>query len=338
MYLSKRSNGKYYITFEQLNGKYSTVSTKTNNKNEAFKFMTKFKKELHFKQDLGVTPITIRQFQFRYFRIIEPRYTTKTIKGIKSTFSSLIKHFGDINLYLLTKDIVEDYLFTRLKDTSPYSAKQDMAYLSSAFKRAVTNGFLNYNPCQGIKSFRLPERLPMFFSKEEFDKLYSTIEDRDLKDLVLFAVNTGLRQMEIITLNWNQVKLEERFLMLDNRNHITKTKKIRNVPLNNAAYNILNERKIKSEGIGRVFTWNGLDIKQDSFIHKFRKCMNKAGLNPDLTFHSLRHTFASWLIQKGAPIYQVSKLLGHSNLATTEIYAHLRREDLLNTANMLNDL
>ena len=160
----------------------------------------------------------------------------------------------------------------------------------------------------------------------------------DLKDLILFAVNTGLRQMEIITLNWSMIRLEERFIMLDNRNHITKTKKVRNVPLNNAAFEILTKRKLNCKEIGPVFTWNGIEIKQDSLIHKFIKYRIKSGINPDLTFHSLRHTFASWLIQKGAPIYQVSKLLGHSNLATTEIYSHLRREDLLNTANMLNDL
>jgi integrase len=338
MFLSKRSNGKFYITFEQLNGKRSTVATGTKNINAAEKFLTKFQKEIHVKQDLGVIPITIVQFQFRYFRYIEPIYTTKTLKGIKSSFRMLIKHFGDINIYLLTKEKMEDYLYARLKATSPYSVRKDYVYLSQAFKRAMSEGYLNYNPCQGIRTPKLPERLPVFFSKEEFNKLYSTIDDPDLQDLVLFAVNTGLRQMEIVTLKWSMVRLEERFLMLDNRDHITKTKKVRNVPLNNAAFEILTRRKLNSAGLGPVFTWNGIEIKQDSLIHKFIKYRIKSGINPDLNFHSLRHTFASWLIQKGAPIYQVSKLLGHSNIATTEIYSHLRREDLLSTANMLNDL
>ena len=201
-------------------------------------------------------------------------------------------------------------MLKRIKDNSPYSAKGDLAYISGALKRAVNDGYLNFNPCEGIKSFRLPEKFPLYYSKEEYLKLISVIEDRDLKDVVKFAVNTGLRQMEIITLKWNQVNLEDRFIILDNQAHLTKTKRVRNVPINQNSFDILNERKenIISE---YVFTYQGKTIKQEYLIHKFKKYVYKAKINPGLNFHSLRHTFASWLIQKGAPIYQVSKLLGH---------------------------
>ena len=326
----------FYIIYEQPNGKRTSVSTKTKRESEAYKILSRFKKDLHARQDLGVIPITIRQYEFKYFRYIEQIFTDKTLHGIKSTFNQLIKHFGDILLYQLTKKDLEEYLLKRLKDNSPYSAKSDLAYISGALKRAVSDGYLNFNPCEGIKSFRLPERFPLYYSKEEFLKLISVIEDRDLKDVVKFAVNTGLRQMEILSLKWNQVSLEDRFIMLDNQAHLTKTKRVRNVPINQNTFNILKERKenIISE---YVFTYQGKVIKQEYLIHKFKKFVYKAKINPGLNFHSLRHTFASWLIQKGAPIYQVSKLLGHTNLSTTEIYAHLRRDDLLLTSNLLND-
>jgi integrase len=336
MFLQKRPSGVFYIIYEQPNGKRTSHSTKTKREAEAYKILSQFKKDLYARQDLGVTPITIRQYEFKYFRYIEQVYTVKTTSGIKSTFNQLINHFGDILLHQLTKKDLEEYFLKRMKDRSSYSAKRDLAYISGALKRAVNDGYLNFNPCEGIKSFRLPEKFPLYYSKEEYLKLISVIEDRDLKDVVKFAVNTGLRQMEIISLKWNQVNLEDRFIMLDNQAHLTKTKRVRNVPINQNSFDILKERKenIISE---YVFTYRGETIKQEYLIHKFKKYVYKAKINPGLNFHSLRHTFASWLIQKGAPIYQVSKLLGHTNLSTTEIYAHLRRDDLLLTSNLLND-
>ena len=62
-----------------------------------------------------------------------------------------------------------------------------------------------------------------------------------------------------------------------------------------------------------------------------------SSLNPQLNRHSLRHTFASWLVQAGVSIFEVSKLLGHSDIRVTEIYSHLRAEDLLNSVNKLNN-
>ncbi len=65
--------------------------------------------------------------------------------------------------------------------------------------------------------------------------------------------------------------------------------------------------------------------------------MRKTSLNSKLNLHSLRHTFASWLVQRGVSIYEVSKLLGHSDIIVTEIYSHLRAEDLRESVNLLNN-
>ena len=70
--------------------------------------------------------------------------------------------------------------------------------------------------------------------------------------------------------------------------------------------------------------------------HKFKSYVKKAEINPKLNFHSLRHTFASWLVQKGATIYDVSKLLGHSTIKSTEVYAHLRVDELRGAVERLN--
>lgn len=76
-------------------------------------------------------------------------------------------------------------------------------------------------------------------------------------------------------------------------------------------------------------------MKQDYLVKNYKKFVLKAGINPKLNFHSLRHTFASWLVQRGVSIYHVSKLLGHADIKTTEIYAHVRAEDLRASVELL---
>ena len=71
---------------------------------------------------------------------------------------------------------------------------------------------------------------------------------------------------------------------------------------------------------------------------KLNHLSNKANLNPQLKFHSLRHTFASWLVQNGVSIYTVSKLMGHSQIQTTQIYSHLRMADYENSVKQLEQL
>ena len=84
-----------------------------------------------------------------------------------------------------------------------------------------------------------------------------------------------------------------------------------------------------------IFTLEGERILQDNLQDNFRKYIEAAKLNPKLTFHCLRHTFASWLVRKGVSIYEVSKLLGHADIKTTQIYAHLRGDDLRKAVEIL---
>ena len=98
---------------------------------------------------------------------------------------------------------------------------------------------------------------------------------------------------------------------------------------------ILNKRETCSDG-SLVFTTNNEKFNQVHVSQRFKKYVLKSKLNPSLRFHSLRHTFASWLVQKGVSIYQVSKLLGHSDIKTTQIYAHLRNEDLQGAVDLLD--
>jgi site-specific recombinase XerD len=81
---------------------------------------------------------------------------------------------------------------------------------------------------------------------------------------------------------------------------------------------------------------NNQIIRDYDLSKLFKRYVLRADLNPKLKFHSLRHTFASWLVQKGVSIYEVSKLLGHSDIRVTQIYAHLTLDNLRSAVELLN--
>lgn len=236
----------------------------------------------------------------------------------------------------LTVTNLQKYAEDRLRSVSVYSVKRDKANLSSAFSYAITRNYLKDNIAKMIRHPKLPEKQPTFFSSSEFDLLMSKVDLKDLKDLMLFATQTGLRQMELLTLQWNQINVKNRYVILDNSGYLTKSKKVRTIPLSLKALQVLTEREIMKTG-ELVFTMNGQPIKPDYLSHKFKSYVLEAKINPKLKFHSLRHTFASWLVQRGVSIYEVSKLLGHSSVNVTQIYSHLRTEDLRASINLLNN-
>jgi integrase len=333
--LSKRSNGYYYVFYDTPEGSRTCISTRTKYKSEALKFISAFEAELKQKLQNKVIQITLKDFYFQYLKYSESIHSSKTTKTIRVTFNFLLRHFGNVLLSEITPKKLDTYFQERIKYNSIYAARKDLINLSSSLNYAVKQKYLTDNPCKGFKRFKIPEKQPLFFSEIDFEVLLRVIDEPDIKDLVIFAVNTGLRQMELLTLEWNQINFKDKSLILDNRNHLTKSKRIRSVPLNIKALQVLTKREQNKSG-ETIFTLHGEPIKQDFISKKFKKYVLKAGLNSKLNFHSLRHSFASWLIQRGASIYSVSKLLGHSDIKVTEIYAHLRTEDLMNSVSKLN--
>ena len=336
MYLTKRANGIYYIFYRQSNGKMTCMSTKTRRKSEAIKFLTTFDKKVSDREKTMALPIPIRKFFNEFLMYSESVHSPKHTISLKATFSKFIQHNGNPLLTELKKEQFIQYKEDRQREVSEYTVRRDLANLSSLFNWGISKGFLKQNFVQGIKKPKLPEKLPIFFDEVSFQILLQNINDKDLSELVEFAVNTDLRQGELIRLEWDQINFKDRSLILDNRNYLTKSKRIRTVPLNIKALQILTEREKYRKG-SNVFLMNGNIVDPDPLSRKFKKCVIKSGLNPHLSFHSLRHTFASWLVQRGVSIFEVSKLLGHSDIRVTEIYSHLRADDLLNSVNRLDN-
>jgi len=333
MNLFRRNNGVYYIRFINTQGKPQIVSTGERTKAEAYVFLNQYKEQLRSKPQT----ITLKELIQSFLKHSELIHTRNTQDALKSTFRNFKELINpETELSRITTSELRAYFEARLRTSGIYQVRKDRINLSSLFQYAVNNELLTVNPVSKIKPFRLPEKQPLFFSETEFNELLRATPSHNLRNLYEVAFLTGLRLMELLSLQWSQIDFKNQLITLDNRTTLTKSKKVRTIPLNLRCLQILTELDIQKCG-DFVFTdTTGKPYKGDYISHQFKASVRKAAINPQLHFHSLRHGFASLLIQKGVSLFFVSKLLGHSNTKTTEIYSHLRQSDLQDVVNLLN--
>ncbi|MDP6527717.1 MAG: site-specific integrase, partial [Candidatus Pacebacteria bacterium] len=137
--------------------------------------------------------------------------------------------------------------------------------------------------------------------------------------------HTGLRRDELLSLEWKRVDLSLKTILIQK----TKNGRPKTVPLNETALSIL-EKKSKVGSIKNDLVFisdHGTKIKGSNLWRAFKKALERAGIE-DFTFHDLRHTFATRLVQRGEDIYKVAKLLGHKDIRMTQRYSHHTSESL----------
>jgi len=193
----------------------------------------------------------------------------------------------------------------------------DFRSLKSVFGTAVNWNLLQENPFKRCKQVRLPQMRPTYLTPDDFQKLLSVIQYDWYRDLVRFAVSTMMRVGEIVNLKWSSIDLERRLILVENtETYRTKTRKGRVVPMNEWIYYFLVQKERKSE---YVFTFpDGKSLRVGYVSTRFTKYVRKAPIDQKIHFHSLRHTGATWLVQKDVPIFTVQNILGHSSIATTQ--------------------
>lgn len=334
MYLFKRSK-TFYLYFSTPDGKLKGISTKTSDLATAKKFMQDFKKKKLDKIVEDVQGKTFQFYMFEFAKLYEHTYTKNTYYDMANSLKRFNKFASNIPLQDITNHTLQKFMQERIK-ISPVTANKELRYLKTFFNKAVLNEWIDTNPTKNIKQVKIPQKMPLYFTEKDFDTLLNVIGNQDFKDFLVIAVYTGMRLSEIINLQWNQI-IDFQMILLDNNSHITKSKKIRSIPVNPKVKEMLLKRaeNIKSHYVFTYLDKPVAEMEAGFINHKFKKYLRKTNLNQKLHFHSLRHTFASWLVQKNVPIQTVSQLLGHSSLQVTQIYAHLNINNLQSAVNAL---
>ena len=188
------------------------------------------------------------------------------------------------------------------------------------------------NPVEGFRLPRPANRRERFLSEEEAGKLLDALGKRSpiLRDMAFLSLHTGMRFGEVAALRWDHCHFETGLIavMESGRKLATKSGRNRFIPMTEDVREMLLRRKGSSR-YDRVFR-NTKDVVPHRTDNTFKKVVDSLGLNTGISdrrqqvcFHTLRHTFASWLAIRGVPLITIRDLLGHSTIAMTERYAHL---------------
>ena len=327
MFVTKEKNGYYYIYYNNpITNKRTKVSTGFKNSNQANKFFADFKKEQEQKKE-GIKQISISEFTEIFTSYKKNYVTEEVLLSYEKELKQFDKfHNGKLRLHEIKQEHIDNYSSRLYNEKyAPQSIKIKLSRLATAFKFARKNKYLASD--LETPKIKITQTEKEYLSRQEFNTLLDNCNSSDLKDIITVAFLTGLRLQEIINLQWDSVSLKNRNLILNNKTHITKNRKIATIPLNTEAFNIIQKRLINGMP-DYIFTFNTRKWNKMTLQLSFKRLALQVFPNKKITFHNLRHSFASNLVIGGVPIYTVSKLLRHSSISTTQIYAHLATDNL----------
>lgn len=275
---------------------------------------------------------------FIYYLAVERGLAENTLSsylGDLNKFSVFLEQ-EEINISQVDSNVLLTYIMHLKKSgKSSSTIHRHIAAIKSFFHFLVLEGVLFNNPANDTKSPKLPKKLPSVLSVTEIEKILEQpslltktgIRDKAMLEL-LYA--SGLRVSEMISLNLDNLNLEEGFLRCTG-----KGLKQRIVPIGSVAiYHIDNYLKK-----GRVFLVNqkrsaknalflnhfGTRLTRQGFWKIIKKYAANAGIK-NITPHTIRHSFATHLLENGADLRSVQEMLGHADIATTQVYTHLTQK------------
>ena len=271
------------------------------------------------------------KFYLEYLKY-ERRVSDNTVESYGENLK-MLKQALNKNILNLTTTEIRDYI--QNLEATPKTKAHYLSVFNSFYNYMIFNEKLSANPCSGIRSPKLEKKLPNYLTVEEIDKLLDIklikpIDYRNKAMLeVLFA--TGTRISELINLKLNQIDFDECIIRV-----LGKGKKDRIIPIGNTALEYLslyiNEYRpfiLKTRVSEYVFVnKNGTKMSRQGFFKILKKLVASSGIEKEVSPHTLRHSFATYLLNNGADLRVIQELLGHENLVTTEIYSHLSNKKI----------
>lgn len=274
-----------------------------------------------------------RRIEFEHYLLIDKKYSNHTIAAYQSDiqkycdfFLKKKKELDDIK----REDIKEYLIYLKQHNTSEKSIARNISCLRSFYKFLLIEKYTNQNPLEFIESPKIRKSLPRVLSYEEMNQLLSfpLLEPFDYRNKAMLELMyaTGMRVSELVSLTIHDIDLTNAVVRT-----MGKGGKERIIPIGDYALEALQiylseirPRLLKRGATDAMFLNNhGLMMTRQGFFKIVKQIAKKQNIQTEFSPHTLRHSFASHLLSHGADIRSIQELLGHANLATTQIYTHV---------------
>ena len=256
-------------------------------------------------------------------------------------FHDYVQDTLEIDLRQVTTEEIQAYVSWMLgKGKSPASATRSVASLKSFYGYLVSIGALKINPAKGVTAAKVERKYPQILTSKEVELFLEQPKCVDAKGYrdhamleLLYA--TGIRVSELISLNLSDLNLSASLLRCESRG------RERVIPLYHTAVKALQDyvRDIRPQIIADTeeqalfVNMNGERMSRQGFWKIIKYYQEKAGIEKDITPHTLRHSFAAHLLENGADLRSIQEMLGHADISSTQIYTHVVKKQLKDVYN-----
>lgn len=263
-------------------------------------------------------------------------YSSNTIRTYQHEFAALMALIGSRRVDTLTADEVKRYILycINVKQLSENTIHSRLNALKFYYEQMLKLDKIFVEIPRPKKRFILPKVL----GEGEVGRLFRSLENKKHKAILFTAYSAGLRVSEVVSLRLSDIDPDRMQILVQH----AKGKKDRYVMLSPVLLDILRNYLKSSRPRPKVFLFEGMEpgepmsarTAQQAFIDARRR----AGIKKMVSFHSLRHSFATHLLEKGVDIKYIKELLGHFSINTTNRYLHVKREDLIQIRSPLDEL
>ena len=275
--------------------------------------------------------------QFIDFYWLSTGASKNTLAAYRSDLKIFNKWLAEKSFISVNSKHIQDYFSDRQKNNIGSSTQaRILTCLHSFYQYLLANQLIKKDPTEQLSHPKLEKKLPVFLNIQEVEKLLEAPSSSSLfgqrdRAMLELLYSCGLRVSELINLSCHAINLKEEFIRIHGKGN-----KERVLPMGEIAIDYLmkyetNARPmlLKNGQSDSYFLSNrGSAMSRQNFFYIIKAYANQVGIDKPLSPHSLRHAFATHLVQKGADLRSVQLMLGHSDISSTQLYTHIQNAQL----------
>ncbi len=322
-----KRNGTYYTDF-YIDGKRFRRNTHANNKRIAELYENEVRHNL-LKRGIGIPDKNLKLSELidKYLSYSKNNNSPRTHQRDELSLRNFKENAKAIYLHEVTPTLMENYKSKRLQTVAIRTVNLELVTVKAMFNRAVEWKMINENPIKSVKKIKSPiSKTIHFLEKLEIEKLLENANSV-VYPIIYTFLKTGMRRDELVFLEWSDIDWKNKQIKIINKEvRNPKGQKERYIPMDDKLINIL--KSLPRNGSSFVFSTPEGKPRVNNLNREVKKVAAKAGIKKNINLHMLRHSFASHLVMGGVDLSTIQRLLGHSSITTTMIYAHLAPDHL----------